>query len=365
MDKRKNFIPRQVSGWFWSPFFDSKIQKVMVVRRSESELCFCETEDQRLAWPLAVYADAMSEALAKDYATGRGQRVYNANTYSGTLITSYLLEGSLTDLTNTWAFMNAYSIAKDTDPEKPLAGVVFKHVTGGEATQINPTNFEPAGGSTVVGITMPPAWYSQPLRVSATDVNDGARLDDLREKALATFSDTVVQAATAPITAANFTGTPVIRSFSTFNLSDVAQVQGQLAKSPIKNLILNGNYFSRISNVPGFIQKTGEDDYSGYSAYGWNKIYPASNWTGAGANINGFACNPQALVRATGVPAVFPAMSPINTTTFTLPGSRIVVQMNSWFNNTTRTFFASFDLMAAFGVGDASAGFVIATGTPS
>ena len=117
-------------------------------------------------------------------------------------------------------------------------------------------------------------------------------MDDLRAKAIAAFADTVTVAATTPITAANFTATPLIRSAAAFNLSDLATLQGQLQKSPTKNLILDGNYKARIANQPGFFQKTGEglNADSGYQPYGWNGIYLASNWTGAGANIKGPQC---------------------------------------------------------------------------
>jgi hypothetical protein len=207
------------------------------------------------------------------------------------------------------------------------------------------------------------------MRVSVSDLNSGLRLDDLRAKALATFTDAITQAATAPITAANFTATPLIRSSAGFNLSDAATLMGQLQKAPKKNLILSGAYLARLSNTPGYFQKAGEglDDFGGYKPFGWDGIYLASNWTGAGNNVQGFACHPQAIVRATGLPLNPPsgAAGTLQTTTIEIKPLKIAVQMNSWLSLATRTMMVSFDLIAGFAAADLTAGVVIASGTPS
>jgi len=314
------------------------------------------------------YAALLNEAIAKDIKAGKVNEVRASNTYSGTLITSYLMDGSLTDLQNVWAFLGAYSIAKDTDPYKPLAVGVLKHVTAGESTQTDPTNFEPSGGSTVAPISVTTHWYNQPMRVSAIDLNSGLRMDDLRIINLANFSNKITEVATAPIVSATFTATPLIRSFAAFGFSDLATLQGQLQKSPIKNFIADGNYIARIANQPGFFQVTGQglNDSMGYQAYGWNVIAPASDWTGAGANIKGFACNPQAIVRATGLPLNPPNIpgGTFSTSTFEIPGVGVACALSVWFSLASRTMFVSWDIIAGFASGDASAGVIVATGTP-
>jgi hypothetical protein len=312
------------------------------------------------------YDAAMRQALTNDVAAGHRNDVYGANTYSGTLVTSFLEEGSLTDLVNEWAYLDAFSIAKDVDPFKPLASGVFKHTTGGEATLTNPTNWEQSDGSTVAAITLNTTWLSQPMRVGAQDLNNGLRIEDLRQKAIATFADSLTVLATAPITAANFTATPIISAPATFGFNESAILQGQLQKSSKKNLILDGTYLARLTNNPGYFQKTGSglDDPGAYKPYGWNGIYLASNWTGAGNNIKGFACNPQAIVRATGLPASMPAPN-YSVKQFELPGLNVAVAMSQWFSLASRTMFVTFDIIAAFAAGDKTAGVVVAGGTPS
>jgi ATP-dependent protease ClpP protease subunit len=316
----------------------------------------------------AEYSALLRQALAKDAKTGR-REVFAANTYSGTLVTNFLMDGSITDLTHVWAMFSAFSIAKDVDPYKPLAVGQLKHITGSEAAQTNPTNFEPTDGSTVAPISITTAWINQPCRVGPTDLNNGLRIEDLRVKSVASFADAVTQAATAPITASNFTATPVITSAAAFGLSDLATLQGQLQKSPTKNLILDGTYKARIANQPGFFQPTGTvgGGGDGWKPYGWDGIHLASNWAGAGANIKGFACAPQAIVRATGLPLNPPNIpgGVFTTSTFEIPGAGCACAISMWFSLATRTMFISWDIIAGFAAADKTAGVVIASGTPS
>lgn len=317
------------------------------------------------------YDTLLRQALAKDGRTGR-REAFAGNTYSGTLVTNFLMDGAITDLVNVWAMLEAFSLASFCDPYKPLATGQMKHVTGSEAAQVAtspPASFEPATGSTVAPITVTMSWINQPMRVGAGDLNNGLRMEDLRTKAIASFADALTVLATAPITAANFTATPLIQAASAFGLSDLATLQGQLQKSPIKNLILDGTYKARVSNTPGYFQPSGTvgGGPGGWKPFGWDGIHLASNWTGAGNNIKGFACHPQAIVRATGLPLNPPNIpgGVFTTSTFEVPGCSVACAMSMWFSLATRTMFVSFDIIAGFAAGDLTAGVVVAQGTPS
>lgn len=318
------------------------------------------------------YQNLLRQALVKDGKSGRGGNVFAANTYSGTLVTNFLMDGAITDLVNVWAMLEAFSLASFCDPYKPLATGQMKHVTSGEAAQVAttpPASFEPATGSTVAPITVTMSWINQPMRVGPGDLNNGLRMEDLRSKAIASFADALTVLATAPITAANFLATPLIQTPSAFGLGDLATLQGQLQKSPIKNLILAGPYIARIANQPGFFQKTGQglQDVGGYKPYGWDGIHLASNWSGAGNNIQGFASHPQAIVRATGLPLNPPNIpgGVFTTSTFEVPGCSVACAMSMWFSLATRTMFVSYDIIGGFAAADLTAGVVISNGTPS
>lgn len=290
--------------------------------------------------------------------------VFNTNTYSGTLITSFLMDGALTPLTNVWPMLNAFSIDSSPDPYKPKATGVLKKVTVAGTTQTNATNFE-SGDSTVAPISVTMAQLTNSWQVSNSDLNSGLRMMDLVKANAAAFADSLISAALAPVTAANFTGTPVIQSAAAFGWSDAQQLRGLLKKSPIKNLILDGDYMARLENVPTNFQNT--DIGNGpRPTFGWNGIYENTNWTGAGANVRGFACNPQAVVGITGLPLTTPIPSTIMVmTTFTLPGMNISIAIYQWFNTSTRTMWMSYDIMEGFALGDATAGYLVASGTPT
>lgn len=325
-----------------------------------------KTPRARHAAMLEVYDHALEQAIAKDVKTGRGRDVFGANTYSGTLVTSFLMEGSLTDLQNVWAMLAAFTVAYNTDPYKPLAVGVLKHITGGEATLTDPTNWEQADGSTVAPISVTPHWYSQVMRVGPTDLNNGLRMEDLRVKNLSLFSDKVVQVATAPIAAANFSIlTPEIVSSAAFNWSNSSNMRAQLKKSPIKNLILDGDYLARLENVPSFFQNTGIGN-GPRQTFGWNGIYEGTNWTGAGANIRGIGCHPQALIKAMGLPLNPPNIPGgiFQTTTFEVPGPNVAVALSMWFSTASRTMFTSWDIIAGFAAGDQSSAVLLASGQP-
>ncbi len=313
-----------------------------------------------------VYDAAMHQAIIKDRKNNR--EVFAGNTYSATLVTSFLMDGSLTDLTNVWAPLAAFSRDSSVDPYKPLATGVLKHVTVAETVQTDATNFEPSDGSTVAPISVTMHQYTQTARVGNIDLNSGLRLDDLRIKNAASFADKVIQVATAPIVAGTFTATPVISAAAAFSFSDAAQLQGQLKKSPIKNLILDGAYLARLANVPTFFQVAGlvGGSTNAWSGFGWNLIAGNSNWTGAGANIVGFACNPQAIVGVTGLPLTPPNIPGgiLQMTSAVVPGLDIAIAMFQWFNPASRTMFISWDIVAGFAAGDTTAGVIVASGTP-
>lgn len=308
----------------------------------------------------------LDAACTRDLREGR--EVFASNTYSATLVTSFLMDGSVTDLQNIWAPLKAFSMDFTQDPYKPLATGVLKHVTAGAATQTDATDFE-SGNSTVAPVSVTMHQYSQSFQVSNSDLNSGLRMEDLVKINTANFANKVIEVATAPITAAIFTATPLISAAAAFGFSDLAQLQGQLKKSPIKNLILDGAYIARIANTPGFFQQTGlvGGNTGAWKAFGWDVIAQNTDWTGAGANIVGFACNPQAIAGITGLPLTPPNIPGgiFSTTTATVPGLEASVMLSTWFNPKTRTMWSGMDIMAGFKEVDTTAGIVIASGTPS
>jgi ATP-dependent protease ClpP protease subunit len=295
------------------------------------------------------------------FSHSRVQLPLNANTITSVL-TNFLIDGSVTDLQNRWAMLRAFSLDFNTDGYKPLAPGILKHVTAGSTAQTNPTSYE-SGNSTVAPVTVTPAEHSVSYQISNTDLNSGVRMADLVTVNTANFANIVIEAALAPVTTANFTGGSVVSAAAVFGFSDLAQIQALLKKSPIKNLILDGAYIARIANTPGFFQTAGVVGGSpqAWKAFGWDGIYQNTDWTGAGANAVGFACHPQAIGGIIGLP-MLPAIIPGNilaSNVVTVEGLDIQILAEAWFNPATRTSWNSLRVMDGWSKVDATAGFLI------
>src|SRR5438067_658260 len=66
----------------------------------------------------------------------------NANTYSSSLVTQFLIDSVISRLQNKWAMLKAFTTEFPVDPIKPLASGQLKFVTAGATAQTNATNFE-------------------------------------------------------------------------------------------------------------------------------------------------------------------------------------------------------------------------------
>jgi hypothetical protein len=242
----------------------------------------------------------------------------------------------------------------------------LKHVTAGATAQTDATNFE-SGDSTVAALSVTMHQYTVSFQVTNSDLNSGLRMENLVKINTANFANKVTEVATAPITVATFTNTPVISAAAAFGFSDLATLQASLKKSPIKNLILDGSYIARIANTPGFFQLAGTvggasaGQTGAWKAFGWDLIAQLSDWTGADANVQGFACNPQAIVGITGLPLTPPNIPGgiLQQTTMVVPGLEIPVAAYNWFNPSTRTMWCSYDIMLGVTAGDTSAGTIV------
>jgi hypothetical protein len=282
------------------------------------------------------------------------------NTYSATLITQHLAKTAITVLQNKFAPLSAFTRQVEVDPIKPKATVQVKLITAGSTTQTDGTNFE-SGDSTITNVQVAVHQITQSFAVSNSDLNSGLRLEDLGRVNAKAFASTIQQAVNAVITTGNFTATPLTSAPAAFGLSDLATLFGQLKKSDEKNLILDGSYFARIVNTPGFYQPTGTASGAGWKPFGWDYIGECSEWTGAGAGVQGFACHPQAIAVAMGEPAeeVNIPGNILSRETLMVEGLQIPVAFYQWFNPATRTMWCSFDLMFGASAADTTAGVIV------
>src|ERR1043166_362490 len=305
---------------------------------------------------VARFGQLQAEMERRD---GERGSVQAANTYAGALLTEFLITAAITKLQNKWAALKVFSRDFSVDRLNPLAPAETKFVVSGATAQTNATNFE-SGNSTVNAVKITPSQYTVSFNVSNADLQSGLRMADLLEVNLRAFGDALVQAATAPLTVGNFTSnSPLISAYATFDWDDMRLLWAALSKSEVKNAVLDGPYMARLTNTPGFFQKTGTGPGGNrWQDFGWDAVELNTNWTGAGANVRGLACNPQVLGCLAGLP--LSTNSPIlKETIITIPEIDLSVAMNSWFNPATRTAWASFDSVFGASLLDESAGVLI------
>lgn len=287
--------------------------------------------------------------------------VQAANTMSATVMTNFLIMGVVTKLSGKFAAANLFTKDAEQDPFKPLAAGIRKFnttTTDGSKVAVNPTNWATLAGGTngnpdsvVDAVTITPDYYASGGHLTFTQLNSGFRVADVFEAKLRDLASKMAQVLTAPIITANFTtNAAVISAPAAFGFSDLADLQGKLKKSNVKNLILDGEYIARIANTPGFFQMAGTvgGPQGAWKAFGWDNVALHTDWSGAGANVRGFGCGDQAIGIIAGIPVDFPEGIPGNTLqriNVKIPDVDLVISNFVWFDLNERVYRFTNDLI--------------------
>jgi hypothetical protein len=320
------------------------------------------------------YNELLSDAHVADGRNPDGSMrsgVRAENTFISTFTTSFLILGATTKASPKFASAKMFSRDTSVDPYKPLASGILKYNTtaqDGSTSQTNATNFE-SGDSTLTPVTVTVAQYTESFHVTNGQLNSGMRMQDLVDAKMASLGSKISQVIGANITAANFaTLAPVISATNAFGFSDMATAWATLKKANRKNIMLDGLYLSKINNSPTFLQVVPVVPGAGWeNVIGWDYVALHTEWSQAGANILGFACDPQALGVIAGLPLIdSPGTNGIlSEARGMLVGVELPIAAYAWFNTATRTYWASLDMMFGANALDTSIGCVIATGQPT
>jgi hypothetical protein len=188
---------------------------------------------------------------------------------------------------------------------------------------------------------------------------------DIIEAKLIDLAAKITQVFTAPLTVANIvTNAPLVSAPAAFGFSELADLQGTLKKSNVKNLLLDGEYLARIANTPGFFQTAGTvgGDAGAWSKFGWDNIALNTDWSGAGANVRGCALAPSVIGIISGLPLNPPEGIPGNIVQMgsaQLPDVQKAIATYVWFSAQARTLFFTFDMIAGATLIDETAGRLI------
>jgi hypothetical protein len=278
-----------------------------------------------------------------------------ANSLSSSLVLDTLAEATLTTLGNRLAPLRAFSTDFTTDMMNQNAMVQVRKANAAGSVQTNPTNFE-TGDTNVTNVAVQVKHYSKSYNLSSQELNQGFRLEQLAAINAQVLANKIIDIALAPITATNFPSNVTVAQAS-FSAANAKTLWGAVAKSPMRHLILDGTAFAQLlpTDTLGFgIQNSSYRPGS----YGFDAVILNTRWDGAGTNIYGFAVGPEAVAAAAGLPMVDPGVASLlaGSRTITLPDLGLSVQLNTWGSLSSRSAWASLDVMFGAALGDNTAG---------
>jgi hypothetical protein len=264
------------------------------------------------------------------------------NTFDSGLVADSISAQTQTVLSNRLAALSLFASDFSSDVKKPKDTVVVPIVSATGATQVNPTNFEPGGGTTVTKTNVTLDHIFQPFAITAAELASGHRLERLIQININALADKIWALATTPITVANF-GTAVVTSSDLVGSSyeNLKALWAALSKSERKGLVVTPALYSQL--IPTSTQSLPLSA----GAYGFdNGIYYANNFSGE-TGMAGFACSPEALVMASAAPAIDDAVRSqfAISDIVTLDMLGLTVQYNVWGSTANRQVNASLEVM--------------------
>jgi hypothetical protein len=308
---------------------------------------------------LNVAAVATAHAAVGAYAVLKAFGVHFApvalagNNLSTDLILDTIGKRTMTTLGNVFAPLSAFAsdfsdemLVQGQNVRVPLANV-------GATAQINPTNWE-SGDTNIGNINVLVSQYSVSFQLTPRELNSGFRLGQLVDINLQNFANKVMDVAFTPLTTTNFQNITVAQT--SIAAANLKTAWGLVAKSPVKNIILDGTAFAQ------FLPSDRNSFVPGQGAYGYDGFFLNTRWTGAGTNIYGYAGGRNSLAFVAGLPTLDDeTRADINATTISVPlqgGSTLQVQASTWLSRATRTRWASWDIMFGASKADNTAGLV-------
>lgn len=262
-----------------------------------------------------------------------------SNTIDADLILDTLSDRVITTFGNRMAPVSAFASDFSTDELIQTKDVQVTVVTGGSTGQKNATNFE-SGDSTTDNVAVTVDHYSQSFHVTSKEVNQRMRLEKLADKNLQTFADDLLDVTFTPVTTTNF-GAGITAVQTAIDTDDLKAGWAAVAKGSARHVILDSVAYSQ------FLPSSKDSLVPGTGAYGFNGFHLNTRWDGAGTNIYGMACSPEAIAIAAGIPVQAPGVAEemVDQRLVEIPDLGLTVQVNLWVSKASRTLWASYDSM--------------------
>jgi len=265
-----------------------------------------------------------------------------ANTINSALIVDTVSEYGLTKLANRLAALSLFTTDFSADVKRPKDIVQVSLSTAGSTTVTNPTDFSTIGGTTLGASAVTLAHLYQPFGLAYGDIQNGIKLERLVKINMDKLADAIWDAATAPITVANFGAATVTGADSTVTpgSANLRALWAGVAKADRKALIVNTGIYSNL--IP--TSTTSLPLSAG--AYGFEAgVYYASAFNSE-AKLAGFACAPEAIAMAAAAPDFSATQNDfLVSESMVIPGLGLSIFYNVWGDPTTRNLVGSFELM--------------------
>jgi hypothetical protein len=278
-----------------------------------------------------------------------------ANTFDSALVTDSLRDVAITVLQSRLAPLNAFSQDFSADPLKPRATVQVPIATAGGTTQTNATNFE-SGDSTLDNVAVSVSQYSNSFHLTNDQINGGHRLEKIAKINLHQLANKIIDVALAPVTAANFGAATIdVDTAGDVTATSLKTLWAAIKDGDSRNLIVDGSIYAQFlpANLDAFQLASGGKNVG---MYGFDFFSYNNRWDGAEATVTGFACSPQAIAVASGLPSNDIAGSDMMAVeNIEIPDLGLTVQMNMWVSRATRAVWASYDVMFGAAKGDPNA----------
>ncbi len=266
-----------------------------------------------------------------------------ANTVSASLVLDTLARVTQTILPNVIAPWAKFSTDFTSDEYVVNQGqsLQIPFVTAGASVQTNATSWE-SGDSTVANVPVTLSGKSISFHITPLQMNNSFRLDQLMTVNVQNYRDALLDVFTTPMNGLHWTN--FIQASSGFSATNLQNIWSVIAKSPQKNIVLNGDYYSKFLPSSLNTEIGPRAGLAGFDGFDY-----CTRFNGAGTNVVGFAGGPQAIAIASALPRYDDeTKADINATVLNLqvaPGKTLPVLMSTWLARPTRTRWASLDLL--------------------
>jgi hypothetical protein len=285
----------------------------------------------------------------------------NTNTFTSTLVVDYLADAVITIATNKLAMLDGFSRNVGLDNLRPRATVRVKRFTTGSAAQTNTSNFETNDDSTLAATTVSVNQITKSFSLTQQELNQGFQLADLALGSADLFANGISDVVTALMIAGNYDSPVTIGTAANFDTSDLPAILALAKNYRSKSLILDGGHLARLqfSGAANYFPD-GRLASLANGKFGFDLIAENNRWTSAVANTVGFVCGPDAIAIASGLPVGMIAGEFIEQRVVTTSNG-LSALLSVWYSRSTRSHYASYDIMFGAGVGDATQAEVLVT----